>query len=315
MIELNLSCNHGMPDKGMGRACSDDPEIVADIVRWVKSIYTKPVFVKVSPNSSIVEAIAKATLKAGGAGVSCTNTMFSLMDAEGAKTPYPAVGTKQQIYFGGAAGPIIRPISLRIATNVSEAIPGINIMATGGIVNAYHAMNYLRFGGCSVFQVCSAVQEQDYSITINDLVTGMKTLLYLERRGDLAAQGWIGQSPPVLAGQTLKSYKNELTLPKPAPTFTASQAPRLSELLGKGQSHIEQITSMDWTAQKFPIINDSLCVNCGKCYLTCLDSGYQAIVFPQDSHKPAISEKCTGCGLCLAVCPVPGALIYEKRPD
>ena len=31
-------------------------------------------------------------------------------------------------------------------------------MATGGIVNASHAMNYLRFGGCSVFQVCSAVQ-------------------------------------------------------------------------------------------------------------------------------------------------------------
>lgn len=25
ILELNLSCNHGMPDKGMGRACSDDP--------------------------------------------------------------------------------------------------------------------------------------------------------------------------------------------------------------------------------------------------------------------------------------------------
>lgn len=25
VVELNLSCNHGMPDKGMGRACSDVP--------------------------------------------------------------------------------------------------------------------------------------------------------------------------------------------------------------------------------------------------------------------------------------------------
>ena len=25
LLELNLSCNHGMPDKGMGRACSDVP--------------------------------------------------------------------------------------------------------------------------------------------------------------------------------------------------------------------------------------------------------------------------------------------------
>ena len=28
ILELNLSCNHGMPDKGMGRACSDVPEVV-----------------------------------------------------------------------------------------------------------------------------------------------------------------------------------------------------------------------------------------------------------------------------------------------
>jgi dihydropyrimidine dehydrogenase (NADP+) len=28
VVELNLSCNHGMPDKGMGRACSDVPEVV-----------------------------------------------------------------------------------------------------------------------------------------------------------------------------------------------------------------------------------------------------------------------------------------------
>jgi dihydropyrimidine dehydrogenase (NADP+) len=55
IVELNLSCNHGMPDQGMGRACSDSPEIVKDIVKWVVSIYKKPVFVKLSPNSTITE--------------------------------------------------------------------------------------------------------------------------------------------------------------------------------------------------------------------------------------------------------------------
>lgn len=66
--------------------------------------------------------------------------------------------------------------------------------------------------------------------------------------------------------------------------------------------------------QKFPFINDDLCVNCGKCYLTCLDSGYQAIKFDTHTHKPEITKDCTGCGLCFAVCPVPGALLYEARP-
>jgi dihydropyrimidine dehydrogenase (NADP+) len=53
IVELNLSCNHGMPDKKMGKACSDDPEIVGDITRWVVSKAKMPVFIKLSPNSSI----------------------------------------------------------------------------------------------------------------------------------------------------------------------------------------------------------------------------------------------------------------------
>lgn len=60
IIELNLSCNHGMPDKGMGRTCSDSPEIVEDITRWAVEKTTKPVFVKISPNSSINKSIALA---------------------------------------------------------------------------------------------------------------------------------------------------------------------------------------------------------------------------------------------------------------
>jgi dihydroorotate dehydrogenase len=81
-----------MPDKGMGRACSDVPEVVESIVRWVKSIYKGPVFVKLSPNSTITEQITASTLKAGGQGVSATNTMFSFMDPDHDMTPYPAVG-------------------------------------------------------------------------------------------------------------------------------------------------------------------------------------------------------------------------------
>jgi dihydropyrimidine dehydrogenase (NADP+) len=53
ILELNLSCNHGMPDKGMGRACSDVPEVVEEIVIWVRRHFKKPVFVKLSPNSTI----------------------------------------------------------------------------------------------------------------------------------------------------------------------------------------------------------------------------------------------------------------------
>ena len=105
--------------------------------------------------------------------------MYSLMDPEGAKTPYPAVGKKQHTYFGGATGPLIRPIALRVATTISQMEDfNLDIMATGGIVNAQHALAFTRFGGASVYQICSAVQEHDFSV-VNDLSTGLKALIYL----------------------------------------------------------------------------------------------------------------------------------------
>lgn len=104
----------------MGRACSDVPEVVEQIVRWVKGIYKGPVFVKLSPNSTITEKITESCLKAGGAGVSSTNTMFSFMDPDHSMKPYPAVGPQNQTFFGGACGSILRPIALRVATNIAN---------------------------------------------------------------------------------------------------------------------------------------------------------------------------------------------------
>jgi len=47
-----------------------------------------------------------------------------------------------------------------------------------------------------------------------------------------------------------------------------------------------------------------MCINCGKCYMACADSGYQAITFDPDTHIPSVTDDCTGCALCLSVCPI-----------
>lgn len=49
-LELNLSCPHGMNEKGMGRACGEDPVILGKITKWVTSHTTLPVIVKITPN-------------------------------------------------------------------------------------------------------------------------------------------------------------------------------------------------------------------------------------------------------------------------
>lgn len=47
-----------------------------------------------------------------------------------------------------------------------------------------------------------------------------------------------------------------------------------------------------------------MCINCGKCYMACNDSGYQAIKFDSKTHIPTVTDDCTGCTMCLSVCPI-----------
>lgn len=53
-----------------------------------------------------------------------------------------------------------------------------------------------------------------------------------------------------------------------------------------------------------------LCINCGKCYMACADSGYQAIDFDPKTHRAHVTDDCTGCTLCLSVCPIIDCIRY-----
>ena len=37
------------------------------------------------------------------------------------------------------------------------------------------------------------------------------------------------------------------------------------------------------------LIDPEMCINCGKCYMTCNDTGYQAIEFDAETHLPKVS--------------------------
>ena len=62
-------------------------------------------------------------------------------------------------------------------------------------------------------QVCSAVHNQDFTL-VDDYITGLKTLLYLQGISELAS--WEGQSPP-----TPKHQRGKVITPK------------ISEIVGK----------------------------------------------------------------------------------
>ena len=78
--------------------------------------------------------------------------------------------------------------------------------------------------------------------------------------------------------------------------------------------------------------HQDMCINCGKCYMACNDSGYQAITFDPETHLPKITDACTGiafhvksfvdtlqmflfsgCTLCVSVCPILDCITMVPR--
>jgi len=109
MLELNLSCPHGMGERGMGLACGQNPEMVRNISRWVKDVAGDvPVFPKMTPNITDITQIAAAAKEGGADGVTATNTVSGLMQLKGDGTPWPGVGKEQKTTYGGVAGNCIR---------------------------------------------------------------------------------------------------------------------------------------------------------------------------------------------------------------
>ena len=55
------------------------------------------------------------------------------------------------------------------------------------------------------------------------------------------------------------------------------------------------------------VIDQSLCIQCGRCHIACEDTSHQAISASRDGKRWfEINEaECVGCNLCTSVCPVP----------
>uniref|UniRef100_A0A8C9NFX5 Dihydropyrimidine dehydrogenase [NADP(+)] n=1 Tax=Serinus canaria TaxID=9135 RepID=A0A8C9NFX5_SERCA len=334
-LELNLSCPHGMGERGMGLACGQDPELVRNICRWVRQAVPIPFFAKLTPNVTDIVKIAMAAQEGGADGVTATNTVSGLMGLKADSTPWPAVGRGLRTTYGGMSGNAIRPIALRAVSAIARALPGFPILATGGIDSAEAGLQFLH-SGASVLQVCSAIQNQDFTV-IDDYCTGLQALLYLKSIEEL--EDWNGQSPATMCHQKgkpvpriadlmgkklpsfgpyleqrkkiiaenkikLKAQNMAAELPEKKHFVPKKPIPAIKDVIGKALQYIGTYGDLCNTEQVVALIDEEMCINCGKCYMTCNDSGYQAIQFDPETHLPTVTDSCTGCTLCLSVCPV-----------
>ena len=150
-LELNLSCPHGMGEKGMGLACGQDPEMVKEICQWTAAAAGGvPVFAKLTPNVTEIVHIARAAKEGGAAGVTATNTVSGLMGLMPDSKAWPNVGPSGTTTYGGYSGNGIRPIALRAVSAIARELPGFPILATGGCDSAESALQFLLAGAHAV---------------------------------------------------------------------------------------------------------------------------------------------------------------------
>lgn len=86
----------------------------------------------------------------------------------------------------------------------------------------------------------------------------------------------------------------------------------VTQLRGRSLSKLVPHEELSRAYRAVSSIDHSLCQKDGLCVVACRDGAYSAISLGPDRLPVVDEEKCRGCGLCTAVCPVPGCV--KLRP-
>ena len=88
----------------------------------------------------------------------------------------------------------------------------------------------------------------------------------------------------------------------------------LSDFIGLARNNLISNNELDKNTIEFPRFNYEKCIGCGRCYISCMDGGHQAISFDKENRKPLLNgKKCVGCHLCKLVCPQNAIFTVGKR--
>jgi dihydroorotate dehydrogenase (NAD+) catalytic subunit len=136
-LEMNVSCPN---IKAGGIEFGRDPSVLAELVRACRAVIRKPLWVKLTPNTSDIVALARACADSGADAVSIINTVTGM--AIDVRTRRPRIAT----VFGGLSGPAIKPIALRMVYQVHRAGIPIPICGIGGIQSGTDAIEFLLAG-------------------------------------------------------------------------------------------------------------------------------------------------------------------------
>ena len=181
-FECNFSCPHGLPERKMGAAMGENPEILEEVCGWIMTAAKKPVWAKMTPNVTRIEDPSRAALRAGCQGISAINTIRCVMGVN-LDTLRPEPTVEGLTTPGGYSSKAVKPIALRMVMEIAQMIrgefPGRSLSGLGGIETGGDAAQFILLGADTV-QVCTGVMKFGYECvrTICD-----ELLAFMEKHG------------------------------------------------------------------------------------------------------------------------------------
>jgi dihydropyrimidine dehydrogenase (NAD+) subunit PreA len=274
-LELNFSCPHGMPEKGVGAAIGQNAQFTGIITEWVVKSVSIPVIVKLTPNVTSVVDIAQAAAKGGASALAAINTVESLSGVDlKSLTPLPNVQGVSTL--GGYSGPAVKPIGLRVISQLAKETD-LPLSGMGGISNWYDAMEYISLGANHV-QVCTQVMVDGFKI-IEDLLAG--TINYMEEMGFSSLDDFRGAALEKITSHQALNKTSDLV-----PVVNNEFCTKCGKCVISCRDGGYQAIS--FTNKKI-VINAEKCDGCGLCTFVCPES---AINFPEDEQEnPVENEK------------------------
>lgn len=176
-LEVNVSCpnvKHG------GAAFGTIPSLVEEVTREVKKRYDKTVIIKLTPNVTSITETAKAAEAGGADSVSLINTLLGM--AVDIRTRRPILKNNT----GGLSGPCVKPIAVRMVSDVYHAV-NIPIIGMGGIMTGEDAIEFFLAGASAVMVGTANLVNPDACVHITDEIEA-----YLKQYGYSSVKEIVG---------------------------------------------------------------------------------------------------------------------------
>src|ERR687885_51992 len=179
-FELNFSCPHGMTERRMGSEMGEHPDLTEEVTAWVTEVARIPVWAKMTPNITSIKEPSLAAVRGGAVGISALNTILSVI-VEGYTVP------------GGYSSQAVRPIALRMVSQLARALPPeVSISGIGGIERSHDAIEFMLLGSSTV-QLCTGVMLHGVKI-IDELKEGLAR--FMADKGFETVREIVGKSIP-----------------------------------------------------------------------------------------------------------------------